>query len=87
MSMNKKEFVLNRKQYQKVRKMDHGQMSAFCEELYKDGYEAGKHEGAGLSDEEIKQEILRVKGIGEKKADDILQALNQAKERRMLVDG
>ncbi len=72
-------FELNRKTYKGIRKMDHGQMSAFCENLYKRGYEAGKQEASGLSDEEITQAILQVKGIGEKKANDILQALSQAK--------
>ncbi len=81
-------YELNRKTYKDVKKMDHGQMSAFCEGLYKRGYAAGKQELPQLSDEEIKQAILQVKGVGEKKANDILQALSQAKERRQsLVDG
>ncbi len=81
-------YELNRKTYKDVKKMDHGQMSAFCEGLYKRGYEARKQENPGLSDEEVMQAILQVKGIGEKKANDILQALSQAKERRKpLTDG
>ena len=80
-------YELNRKTYKDVRKMDHGQMSAFCEDLYQRGYEAGKKEIPILSDEEITQAILQVKGIGEKKANDILQALNLAKERKALTNG
>lgn len=80
-------YELNRKTYKDVRKMDHGQMSAFCESLYKRGYEAGKQEVPRLSDEEITQAILQVKGIGEKKVDDILYALNLAKERKALTNG
>lgn len=82
-----KSFELNRKIYKDVKKMDHGQMSAFCEGLYKKGYEAGRQEVPRLSDEEITQAILQVKGIGEKKANDILQALNLAKERKALTNG
>ncbi len=82
-----RKYELNRKTYKDVKKMDHGQMSAFCEDLYKRGYEAGKQEVLALSDEEITQAILRVKGIGEKKADDILQALSLAKERKALTNG
>lgn len=67
--------------------MDHGQMSAFCESLYKKGYEAGKQEVPRLSDEEIMSAILQVKGIGDKKANDILQALSLAKERKALTNG
>lgn len=82
-----RKYELNRKTYKDVRKMDHGQMSAFCEDLYKRGYEAGKQEVIILSDEEITQAILQVKGIGEKKANDILQALSLAKERKALTNG
>lgn len=82
-----KTYELNRKTYKNVRKMDHGQMSAFCESLYKKGYKAGKQEVLTLSDEEITQAILQVKGIGEKKANDILQALSLAKERKALTNG
>lgn len=80
-------YELNRKTYKNVKKMDHGQMSAFCENLYKKGYEVGKQEVSRLSDEEIVQAILQVKGIGEKKANDILQALSLAKERKALTNG
>lgn len=81
-------YELNRKTYKDVKKMDHGQMSAFCKGMYMREYEAGRKESDGLSAEEIKQAVLQVKGIGEKKADDILQALDRAKERRrLLADG
>ncbi len=82
-----RKYELNRKTYKDVKKMDHGQMSAFCEDLHKRGYEAGKQEVITLSDEEITQAILQVKGIGEKKANDILQALSLAKERKALTNG
>lgn len=80
-------YKLNRKTYKDVKKMDHGQMSAFCEGLYKKGYEAGKQEVPRLSDEEITQTILQAKGIGEKKANDILQALSLAKEKKVFTNG
>lgn len=80
-------YELNRKTYKDVRKMDHGQMSSFCEDLYKRGYEAGKKEIPVLSNEEITQAILQVKGIGEKKASNILRSLSLAKERKALTNG
>lgn len=80
-------YELNRKTYKDVKKMDHGQMSAFCEGLYKKGYEDRKLEVSRLSDKEITQTVLQVKGIGEKKANDILQALILVKERKALTNG
>lgn len=83
-----KAYELNRKMYDKVKKIDHGQMKAFCEGLYTRGFEAGKRESEGLSDEEVKQALLMVKGIGEKKACDIVTVLTRAKEgREVLTDG
>lgn len=83
-----KQYKLNRKLYKDVKKMDHGQMSAFCENLYMRGYEVGKKEAEGLSESDVMQTILQVKGIGEKKAKDIVQALISAQEeRKALTDG
>lgn len=77
-----KVYELNRKTYEKVKKMDHEQMRSFCETVYTRGFEAGKKETEGLSDEEIKQALLAVKCIGEKKACEIFDALSRAKAER-----
>lgn len=75
-------YELNRKTYKAVKKMDHEQMRLFCEGLYIRGYEAGKQETEELSDEKIIQAILQVKGIREKKAGDIVAALEMSKKKR-----
>lgn len=78
----RKPYALNRKTYKDIKKMDHAQMSRFCENLYKNGYVDGKEEAEGLSEEEVKQALLQVKGIGEKKAADIMEALNCAQKEK-----
>ena len=86
--MNLRQYELNRKEYKEVKKMDYGQMSNFCSRIYQRGYEAGKKESAGLSEAGLREVVLGVKGIGEKKAEDIVQALIAAqKERMALTDG
>ncbi len=83
-----KQSFINRKEYKDIKKMDHGQMSDFCSRIYQRGYEAGKKAAEGLSEEEIRKAILGVKGIGEKKAEDIVQALTAAQgERSVLTNG
>lgn len=83
-----KGFALNRKQYDRVRKMDHGQMTLWAESIYKIGFKDGSSAAEGLTVGEMKAVILEIKGIGEKKANDIVQALTQAQaERKMLTDG
>lgn len=75
-------YELNRKKYKDVKRMDHGQMSSFCRELYMKGYEEGEKEAMRLSDDEIAWAIFQVKGIGEKKVNDILCSLSKAREMK-----
>lgn len=74
MSKNKR-YIINRKQYDKVRKMDHCQMTLWVESIYKSGYEQGKKDAEGLTIDEVKSAILGVKGIGEKKAVAIIETI------------
>lgn len=47
----------------------------------------GKQKVPRLSDEEVTQAILQVKGIGDERANDVLQALSLALERKVLTNG
>ena len=67
-----KRYSLNRKTYKDVKKMDHQQMDMFCQNLYKAGYADGMKDAEGLTEEQVREIILGVKGIGQKKADDIV---------------
>ena len=55
--------------------MDHQQMDAFCKNLYKAGHADGMKDAEGLTENEVREVILGVKGIGPKKAEDIVNAL------------
>lgn len=77
-----KQFELNRKTYKDIKKMDHAEMSRFCTNVYNRGYVAGANAAKGLSPEETKEAILSVKGIGEKKAADIIEALLKADKEK-----
>lgn len=81
MAKNKVELI-NRKEYDRIRKMDHSQMSRFVSGVYQKGYAAGKKAAEGLTEPEIKNAILSVKGVGEKKADDIMQAIIAADKEK-----
>lgn len=77
-----KGFQLNRKQYQQIRKMDHCQMTLYVESIYKSGFQDGMDAASGLTTAEIKEVLLQVKGIGEKKVDIIAEALEKAMEQK-----
>jgi hypothetical protein len=75
--MAKKRFELNRKVYQSVKKMDHNQMNNFMQNMYDSGFKDGQVSVPGLDISLIKKTLLSVKGIGEKKAADIIIAIEK----------
>ena len=75
--MAKKKFELNRKDYLNIKKMDHHQMSLWAESMYKSGFEDGQASVPGLDIRLIKKALLNIKGIGEKKAADIIIAIEK----------
>lgn len=72
-----KDIVINRKEYQNIRKMDHNQMNLYLQEIYKSGYAEGVKSVPGIDIAEIKKTLLSVKGLGEKRVADILGALEK----------
>ena len=72
-----KKFELNRKDYLNIKKMDHHQMSLWAESMYKSDFEDGQVSVPGLDISLIKKALLSVKGIGEKKAADIIIAIEK----------
>ncbi len=75
--MAKKKFELNRKEYLKIKKMDHYQMKNFMQNIYDNGFKDGQASVPGLDIGLIKKALLNIKGIGEKKAADILVAIEK----------
>lgn len=72
-----KDIVINRKQYQSIRKMDHNQMNLYIQSIYKSGYTDGVKSVPGIDIAEIKKALLSVKGLGEKRVEAILVALEK----------
>lgn len=72
-----KDIVINRKEYQNIRKMDHNQMNLYLQEIYKNGYTDGVKSVPGIDIAEIKKVLLSIKGLGEKKVEAILLALEK----------
>ncbi len=76
------EIEVNRKLFEKVRKMDHNTLRIFVNEIYSKGVKAGKEAAEGLKPEEVRQALLSMKGIGEKKADAIIEVLSKTQEMK-----
>lgn len=76
---NIKGFILNRKQYDKIRKMDHCQMTMWAESVYKSGYKDGKEaaEADSLTIDQVRECLLTLKGFGEKRVSAICDELQR----------
>lgn len=72
-----KKFELNRKVYKNIKKMDHNQMTLWAESMYKSGFEDGQASVHRLDISLVKKILLTVKGIGEKKAADVIAAIKK----------
>lgn len=100
MAKKEKKYELNRKQYQLIRKMDHQEMQAYLNAVYKNGVSAGQQQAGRFDTLFAVSEIIKQKGIGIRKTEAIYkillaagaQNLNErldeiSKELRALVTG
>lgn len=76
-----KDIVINRKEYQSIRKMDHNQMNVYLQNVYKnaymDGFKAGTESVPGIDISKISGILLGVKGLGAKRVECIIAALEK----------
>lgn len=81
-----KQRTLNRKQYEKIRKMDHSQMQDYFKGVFLSGYEAGvkasseKREVPELIG--LEDDLLSIRGIGSAKARFICDIVKEFLERK-----
>lgn len=73
-----KRTILNRKQYKDVKRFDREQMESYLINLYMEGYEDGRKSVPGVDITEIRGIISSIKGIGEKRTDEIIKRIEEA---------
>ena len=84
---------LNRKQYEKVRKMDHNQMTAYINGIFDDGYQRGVQDGKTQAEAEkpepgipdlsgLDDFLQEIKGVGGAKARVVAEAVTVFLERK-----
>lgn len=74
-----KKFRITREQYKNVKRMDHKQMEIFMVSLYNEGLDDGKETAVTkrVKPSDIAVAISEVKGVGTKKAAEIMAAVNE----------
>ena len=70
-----KDIVINRKEYERIKRYDHNQMNNYVKSIYKSGFEDGKAAVPGMDIKCIDVVLKNIKGIGEKRAAEIVKAL------------
>ena len=77
-----KGLKLNREQYKRVKRMDHKQMEDFICNMYNEGYADGKAAAEPrIKPSDIATVLVEIKGVGTKKAAEIMTAVNKLYER------
>ncbi|MDF2842495.1 MAG: hypothetical protein K0R00_921 [Herbinix sp.] len=73
-----KKFGITREQYKNVKRMDHKQMETFMVNIYIEGFKDGTEAAAvkRVKPSDIAAAVTGVKGVGEKKAIEIMEVIN-----------
>ena len=75
-------WMINRKQYKEIKAYDHQQMEQFCKGMYdkgfQDGYKEGEGEAQGIDEDSLLRILMGVKGIGERRAREVVASLRTA---------
>lgn len=79
MAKKDKTFILNRKQYDRIRKMDHCQMTLWAESVYKSGFNDWKDvtSNGALTIDQVRETLLGIKGFGEKRVAAVCEELEK----------
>ena len=81
-SMSKKgrNLVLNRKDYERIRRMDYCQMTLWVESVYKSGFKDGKAAASkgALTIGQVREILIGVNGFGEKRVSAVCSELEKA---------
>lgn len=79
MAKKGKAYMLNRKQYERIRSMDHCTMSLWAESVYKSGYrdgEAAANSGS-LTMDQVRDALIGLRGFGEKRVAAVCEELDR----------
>lgn len=72
-----KNIVINRKEYERIKRMDHNQMNRYLMEIYKSGFGDGVASVPGVDLYGIEKILIDIKGLGAKRVADIVAALEK----------
>ena len=72
-----KNVTINRKEYEKIKRYGRTQMDTFIQSVYKSGFEDGTESVPGIDTSKISEILLGIKGLGAKRVECIVAALEK----------
>lgn len=68
--MKKKETIIDRALYKKIKSMDRETMNNFVQNVYQQGYKAADYD-------KLRADLSRIKGIGESRLNEIMSVIDK----------
>lgn len=75
-------FHFSRDTYKKVKKMDRDEMENFLLKIYEEGQQSILKTRNEIDFEDVRITLMEIKGIGQKRTDQIMMALEERIERK-----
>lgn len=70
--------ILNRKTYKAIKKYDRIQMEDYLQSVYKQGFIDGRESVPGIDISNVHDILLEINGIGEKRAEQIVEKISNS---------
>lgn len=70
--------ILNRKTYKAIKKYDRIQMEDYLQSIYKQGFVDGRESVPGIDISNVRDILLEINGIGEKRAEQIVEKISNS---------
>lgn len=70
--------ILNRKTYKSIKRYDRIQMEDYLQSIYKQGFLDGRESVPGIDISGIRDILLEINGIGEKRAEQIVEKISNS---------
>ena len=67
--------IIDKRNFHRIKTMKYDEMVRFVSNIYAAGFEAGQADSAGLNEADVRTVLLSIPGIGQKRANQIMEAL------------
>ena len=74
---NEKEELVNRALYKHIKSMNRAEMESFVRNIFNQGYERAKSETHSIDYDSLRADLSKIKGIGERRLNEIMTVIDK----------